>query len=87
MAYEMHEGQGALFRNQRKKKEAQPDYTGQCMIDGEEYWIAGWKRESKGGMTYLSLAFEAKEEEDEPGSKSSKKKSADADTEEDDIPF
>ena len=30
---------GALFRNERKEADNHPDYTGNAMIDGKEYWI------------------------------------------------
>lgn len=54
---------GALFRNERKSKPNQPEYTGQGTIDGTEYWISAWIKEAKKtGKTYMSLAFSAKDE-------------------------
>lgn len=53
---------GALFRNDRKANERQPDYTGQATVDGTEYWVSGWIRESKKTKkSYMSLAFTAKD--------------------------
>jgi uncharacterized protein (DUF736 family) len=53
---------GALFKNARKESERQPDYKGSCEIDGSEYWISAWIKESKKGEKFMSLAFSPKEE-------------------------
>ncbi len=58
--YELKEGQGSLFRNERKDSERSPDYTGTIMIEGVAYRISGWKREGKSG-TWLSLSAKPKE--------------------------
>ena len=49
-------GNGFLGKNDYKKKDNQPDYTGKCTVNTEEYRIAGWIME-KGGRKYISLAF------------------------------
>ncbi len=61
-------GEGALFRNKRKKKDTQPGYTGNATIDGKEYWVSCWVNEGKAtsripGQKYLSIQFTEKEEE------------------------
>jgi|APSaa5957512535_1039671.scaffolds.fasta_scaffold206129_2 hypothetical protein len=62
MAFETNELSGALFKNDRKTKENQPDYQGNCKIDDTEYWVAGWIKTPKGGGNkYMSLAFTEKE--------------------------
>ena len=60
MSYELKDNSGSLFRNKKKEREAQPDYTGQAKLDGVEYWIAGWIHHGKSGQTFLSLAFNPK---------------------------
>jgi len=50
---------GAIFKNNYKKTEAQPDYTGKALIDGVEKEIALWVNESKNGKKYFSAAFSA----------------------------
>ena len=52
---------GALFPNDRKEKENHPDLTGSAVVDGKEYWFKGWKKSSKAGKAYLSVAFDLKE--------------------------
>ncbi len=61
MDYEMREGQGSLFVNDRKETENQPDYKGSCLIQGQECWIAGWKKQSAGGKNWMSLSIQPKE--------------------------
>lgn len=50
---------GAIFKNDYKKTEAQPDYKGKALIDGKEKEIALWVNESKNGKKYFSAAFSA----------------------------
>jgi len=52
---------GALFKNDRKEKENQPDYKGRAEVNGEEYWLAAWLKTSDKGK-YMSIAFTLKEE-------------------------
>ncbi len=52
---------GALFKNDRKEKDTHPDYKGSCEIDGTEFWVSAWIKQSKAGAKFMSLSFEAKE--------------------------
>jgi len=56
---------GALFVNDRKKKETHPDMKGSVTINGVEYWLSAWshKKASVTGGKYLSLAFTEKEQQ------------------------
>jgi hypothetical protein len=51
---------GSVFRNDRKTQPNQPDYRGDCLIDGKQWWISGWIKEGARGK-WMSLAFSAKE--------------------------
>ena len=53
--FENKENYGALFKNDQKSNDNQPDYTGKVNVEGADYKIAGWIKESKAGNTYLSL--------------------------------
>jgi hypothetical protein len=57
MPFETREGQGALFTNDRKQKDAEPDYRGNVRIGGVLYRLAGWRRDSN-GKRWLSLAIQ-----------------------------
>jgi hypothetical protein len=62
LAFEQRDNSGSLFKNDRKETETQPDRTGSAMIDGREYYVSGWLRETKDGRPWLSLAFKPKSE-------------------------
>jgi len=45
-----------------EKEAKKPDYTGEATINGVDYWMAAWTKESQkqGGAKYLSFAFTVK---------------------------
>jgi hypothetical protein len=45
MSNERTRDRGNLFENKDKKKPSQPDFQGDCMIDGTAYEIRGYRRE------------------------------------------
>jgi uncharacterized protein (DUF736 family) len=46
---------GSLFKNEQKKTDKHPDYTGTIDIHGKVMRIAGWNKAGKEGSTFLSL--------------------------------
>lgn len=56
------ENSGALFKNNDKTKETQPDFRGNITIDGKDYQLSAWKRTSKNGVSYISLQASTKQE-------------------------
>jgi len=64
---------GALFVNENKEEGSkQPDYSGTLNVEGKEYRLAGWKRESKGGKKFLSVSIsEPRENQKKPETKRS----------------
>ena len=57
---------GTLGTNRRKEKETHPTHSGQCVIDGKEFWISAWVRESDHGR-FFSLAFQPKRASEHAG--------------------
>lgn len=62
---------GALFKNERKDKESQPDYRGTINVDGRELELAAWLKTSAKGVRFMSLKVQeprakAEERRDEP---------------------
>lgn len=91
MAYEQKPNSGSLFKNDKKEKDTHPDYTGNALIGGEEYWISAWLKETKGGKKkFFSFSFKPKEDNQrKPAEKTRQEETrkAQADLEEDDVPF
>jgi len=48
---------GAIFKNNKKEKETQPDYRGKINVDGVEKEIALWVNTSKNGLQYFSASI------------------------------
>jgi hypothetical protein len=84
MAYELRDGQGTLFRNERKETEKHPDYTGSIKLpDGSECWLSGWiKQGAKGKFFSLQIG----KPKNEAASKPAARKPV-ADDMSDEIPF
>ena len=52
--YKHQENNGSLFKNKRKEKPKQPDYTGQINVAGTLYNISAWINE-KNDKKYFGL--------------------------------
>lgn len=58
-----NELRGVLFKNNRRVKDTQPEYTGNVQVGGQEYWLSGWvKTSTKDGSKFFSLALTVKDE-------------------------
>lgn len=84
MAYELKEGQGSLFKNERREKDTHPNLTGKIKVAGVVYWISGWTKDGEKGK-WISLSVKPTE----PVSPTLKKiqKAADDFDESSEIPF
>jgi hypothetical protein len=58
--YTQKEGQGSLFRNDKKNNEKSPEYTGSIMINGRDMRLSAWVKESKSGK-FLSVQISEKQ--------------------------
>jgi uncharacterized protein (DUF736 family) len=67
VSYEQRDGQGALFKNDEKHGERDPDYRGNIKINGQEYWLSAWLKTSKEGKKFMSLSAQPKMARDTPG--------------------
>jgi uncharacterized protein (DUF736 family) len=67
MAYELRDGSGSLFRNERKQEgDRQPDYRGDAMVNGRKVEIAAWLKTSASGKRFLSLKFQEPRDQEAP---------------------
>ena len=55
---------GALFPNNKKERDTQPDLTGKLNVGGKMFWISAWKNKAQSnGVDYLKLSINAMEEQ------------------------
>ena len=55
---ETKQNTGAIFKNNNKTKDTQPDYRGKVNVEGKELEISLWLKESKQGVKYFSASFQ-----------------------------
>jgi hypothetical protein len=48
---------GALFKNEDRVTDNQPNARGRAKINGVNYFVAAWTKVSQSGVRYQSLAF------------------------------
>ena len=70
---------GALFKNDSDNANA-PNYKGKLNVEGKDYDISAWIKESKAGKKYMSLSVQEPWEPAEPAPGSN-------DISDEDIPF
>lgn len=66
---------GVLFLNDRKEKDSHPDRKGSINIDGKEYWLSAWDKETSKGAT-ISISVQPKEGSAKPASRSAPQRQA-----------
>ena len=57
---------GALFVNDKRQSENQPNAKGSLNVEGVEYWVSAWTKVSKNGAKYQSIALTRKEQQSAP---------------------
>lgn len=66
MAYEQRDNSGSLFKNDKKTTEAQPDYRGEAMVNGQMMWMSAWLKTSAKGTKFMSFSFQPKDQQQAP---------------------
>lgn len=76
---------GTLFRNKDKEKDTYADYSGSINIEGQDFWINAWVKESKkDGTKFFSLSVKPKDEKPRQSSQPTRKAKPEID---EDLPF
>ena len=65
MAYEKKDGDISIFANDKQGNDKRPDFKGSALIDGKEYDVALWTRQSQTGKKYISGSIKLKQEKQE----------------------
>jgi len=60
--YQQRDNSGNLFKNQSKKSDNAPDYSGGAVIQGKPLRISAWIKDGKNGE-FMSLAFSPKDQQ------------------------
>ena len=62
--YQPKDLSGALFKNDKGDNPNRPDYRGDCLINGEKFWISAWiKTPRQGGDKFMSLSLQPADEQ------------------------
>jgi hypothetical protein len=92
MAFEQRPDSGRLMAAQSKRSEKAPDYWGELAINIKDltnaqveqgfvtFKLSGWKKQSKSGVTYLSLAVDRRVPQEETRKPAQRQ-------DDDDVPF
>lgn len=65
MSYQQRDNSGSLFRNERKEKDTHADYRGECLIDGQAYYMDAWLKTAESGRKWMSFSFKPKQAKEE----------------------
>ena len=87
MSYD-NNNEGAIWKNEDKQKDTHPDFKGNAVIEGVEYWVSAWKRSPDANPKAPALKFKvtAKEVVAKQG-KAKVEQVIDNDFEDESIPF
>lgn len=60
---ERRDNDGAVFINKDRKGPTHPDFKGQAMVAGRDYWVSLWVKQNKDGDDFFTLSFQPKDEQ------------------------
>ena len=61
MSFTRKELTGSLWKNEDRTEDRHPNAKGTALIDGVEYWVSAWTKETQDGKKWQSLSFKRKE--------------------------
>ena len=65
MAYEKKDGEISVFENDKQGNEKRPDFKGSALIDGKEYEVALWKRQTQAGKNFIAGTIKVMEKKEQ----------------------
>lgn len=63
MAYD-NSNRGSIWKNDKKQKETDADFTGALDVDGVQYWVSAWKRKADAKPSAPALSFSIKRKDE-----------------------
>lgn len=54
---------GSIWKNEKKAKDTDPDFTGQMNAGGVDYWVSAWKRKPDAAANAPALSWSVKPKE------------------------
>ena len=48
---------GQIWKNENRKTDTHPQYTGSINIEGKEYWLSGWTRKADANPKAPAMSF------------------------------
>ena len=78
---------GAIWGNDKKVKDTQPDFTGSILVDGKDYFVNGWKRKAGASPQSPALSLAVTLKDQQPQQSAPKQAPANDFDKEEDIPF
>ena len=79
MAYETRDNSGRLFKNEDKKSDKHPDYSGDALIDGQAYFMDAWLKTAESGRRWMSCSFKPKQQKQQSAPQKQQRRSRDED--------
>ena len=79
---------GSLFKNDKKEQDSHADYNGSINVEGKEFWLNAWVKESKkDGRKFFGLSLKPKGDSGNNGLFKAKPAQSKAKQDDDEIPF
>ena len=54
---------GQIWKNENRKTDTHPQYTGSINVDGKEYWLSGWTRKTDANPKAPAMSFSVQPKE------------------------
>jgi len=62
--YQNKQNEGALFKNNKRKTDNHPEYTGSINVNGQDFWLSAWVNESQAGTKYFKMSVKPKQDKE-----------------------
>ncbi len=66
---------GAIWKNDKKTKDTQPDFKGDLDVNGVKYWVSAWRRKEDANPRSPALSFQVELKDEQPMSQRAPNKS------------